>query len=96
MKPARQERTQKCPAEFKAAKDTVDNAYSIYKACRTEEAIAMAQDGINKVNALCPRVALSPTASLAATPASVKQGRCANPDLVVNKCNQSLNRPGSR
>ena len=43
-----------CPAEFNAAKDTVDNAYAIYIACRTQEGIAMAQDGINKLNALCP------------------------------------------
>ncbi|MBP1729069.1 MAG: peptidoglycan-binding lipoprotein, OmpA family, partial [Deltaproteobacteria bacterium] len=43
-----------CPAEFNSAKDTVDNAYAIYIACRTQEGIAMAQDGINKLNALCP------------------------------------------
>ena len=55
MKPAQQERTQQCPAEFKAAKDTVDNAYATYKACNTKEAIAMAQDGINKLNALCTK-----------------------------------------
>ena len=72
-----------CPAEFKAASDTVDNAYAIYIACRTQEGIAMAQDGINKVNALCPKVAApappppAPTASLSADPASFKQGKCA-------------------
>ena len=67
-----------CPNEFKAARDTVDNAYATYIACRTQEAIAMAQDGINKLNALCPRVAPpAPTASLSADPASVKQNRCA-------------------
>jgi OOP family OmpA-OmpF porin len=70
-----------CPAEFKAAKDTVDNAYATYIACRTQEGIAMAQDGINKVNALCPQVAPppppAPSASLSADPASVKQNRCA-------------------
>ena len=61
-----------CPAEFQAAKDTVDKAYATYIACHTQEGIAMAQDGINKVNALCP-----PTVSLSADPASVKQGGCA-------------------
>ncbi|MBP1728509.1 MAG: ompA [Deltaproteobacteria bacterium] len=70
-----------CPNEFKAAKDTVDNAYAIYIACRTQEGIAMAQDGINKLNALCPYVAPppppAPTASLSADPASIKQNRCA-------------------
>lgn len=71
-----------CPNEFKAAKDTVDNAYAIYIACRTQEGIAMAQDGINKLNALCPKVAPpppppAPTASLSAEPASIKLNRCA-------------------
>jgi len=69
-----------CPNEFKAAKDTVDNAYATYIACRTQEGIAMAQDGISKLNALCPKVATpppAPTASLSADPATVKQNRCA-------------------
>jgi OOP family OmpA-OmpF porin len=73
-----------CPNDFKAAKDTVDNAYTTYIACRTKEGIAMAQDGINKLDALCPKVAVAPpppppapTASLLANPASVKQNRCA-------------------
>jgi outer membrane protein OmpA-like peptidoglycan-associated protein len=73
-----------CPNEFKAAKDTVDGAYATYVACRTQEAIAMAQDGINKLNALCPKVAPPPppplpvpTASLSADPATVKQNKCA-------------------
>lgn len=46
-----------CPAEFNAAKDTVDKAYAIYKSCRTQEGIATAQEGINMLNALCPVVA---------------------------------------
>ncbi len=77
-----------CPAEFKAASDTVDRAYAIYIACRTQEAIAMAQDGINKLQALCPPLPPtpviappppppSPMASLSADPASIKQNRCA-------------------
>ena len=77
MKPAQQERTSSARQNIKAAKDTVDNAYSTYKACHTDEAIAMAQDGINKVNALCPKMALSPKVSLSAAPATVKQGKCA-------------------
>jgi outer membrane protein OmpA-like peptidoglycan-associated protein len=43
-----------CPAEFNAAKDMVDKAYEIYMACRTQEAINMAQDAIGKIKALCP------------------------------------------
>ena len=43
-----------CPAEFNAAKDMVDKAYEIYMSCRDKEAIAMAQDAIGKIKALCP------------------------------------------
>ena len=43
-----------CPAEFNAAKDMVDKAYEIYMACRDKEAIAMANDAIGKIKALCP------------------------------------------
>ena len=43
-----------CPVEFNAAKDMVDKAYEIYMACRTKEAIAMANDAIGKIKALCP------------------------------------------
>jgi outer membrane protein OmpA-like peptidoglycan-associated protein len=43
-----------CPAEFKAASDMVDKAYDVYNACHTQEAISIAQNAINKVNALCP------------------------------------------
>ena len=74
-----------CPNEFKAASDKVDEAYAIYIACRTKEGIAKAQEGINMVNALCPKIAPppppppppAPTASLSADPASIKQNRCA-------------------
>jgi len=43
-----------CPAEFNAAKDMVDKAYEAYMACRTKEAIAMANDAIGMIKALCP------------------------------------------
>jgi outer membrane protein OmpA-like peptidoglycan-associated protein len=43
-----------CPAEFNAAKDMVDKAYEVYMACRTQEAIDMAQEAISKIKALCP------------------------------------------
>jgi len=75
-----------CLNEFNAAKEKVDKAYATYIACRTQEGIAMAQDGINMLNALCPKVAPpppppppppAPTVSLSADPASVKQNRCA-------------------
>ena len=43
-----------CPAEFNAAKDMVDKAYEIYMSCRDKEAIAMAEEAIGKIKALCP------------------------------------------
>ena len=43
-----------CPAEFNAAKDMVDNAYETYMACHTKEAIAMAEEAMVKIKALCP------------------------------------------
>jgi outer membrane protein OmpA-like peptidoglycan-associated protein len=43
-----------CPAEFNAAKDMVDKSYEVYMACRTQEAIDMAQEAIGKIKALCP------------------------------------------
>jgi len=43
-----------CPAEFNAAKDEVDKAYSVYGACHTQEAIDMANEAIRKIKALCP------------------------------------------
>ena len=43
-----------CPEEFNAAKGMVDKSYEIYMACLDKEAIAMAQDAIGKIKALCP------------------------------------------
>jgi len=43
-----------CPAEFNAAKDMVDKAYELYMACRTQEALDMANAAIAKIKALCP------------------------------------------
>lgn len=43
-----------CPAEFNALKESLDKAYEVYMACRTQEAIDMAQEAINKIKALCP------------------------------------------
>jgi outer membrane protein OmpA-like peptidoglycan-associated protein len=48
-----------CPAEFNAQKDMVDKAYETYMACRTQEAIDMAQDAIAKIKALCPAKAVA-------------------------------------
>lgn len=74
-----------CPAEFKAAEDDKNNAYDVFRACRTEEGAALAMKATAMANALCPPVAViapppppSPTVSLSADPASVKQGGCTN------------------
>lgn len=76
-----------CPDEFRAAEKMKDDAYQIYWACRTYEAIATANDATAKANALCPRRAAAPTpppppppaaptVSLAASPSAIQQGQC--------------------
>lgn len=80
-----------CPAEFAAAEKMKNDAYEIYWACRTQEAIAKANEATARANALCPRRAeapkpappppppapAAPTVSIAAEPATVQQGKCA-------------------
>ena len=51
IKPAPQGRTSSA-REFNAAAAMVDKAYDLYKACHTEEAMAMAQNAISQINAL--------------------------------------------
>jgi OmpA-OmpF porin, OOP family len=43
-----------CPAEFKAAEDAKINAYDVYRACKTEEGVALANKATAMANALCP------------------------------------------
>lgn len=43
-----------CPTEFNALKARVDEAYDVYRACHTLEAIDMANEAIVKIKALCP------------------------------------------
>ncbi len=79
-----------CPAEFNAAKDKVDKAYEIYFACDTKGAIAMAQDAIGKIKALCPAKPIAeikpepkqeakpgvakPTVKIEANPGTIEKG----------------------
>jgi outer membrane protein OmpA-like peptidoglycan-associated protein len=49
-----------CPAEFNSAKDMVDKAYEAYMACRDRESIAMAEEAIGKIKALCPPKPMAP------------------------------------
>ncbi|MFZ3044827.1 MAG: OmpA family protein, partial [Desulfatirhabdiaceae bacterium] len=43
-----------CPAEFNALRDRVDEAYKVYMACNTQQAIDMANEATRKIKALCP------------------------------------------
>src|SRR5512141_1923172 len=75
-----------CPAEFQAADKMRRDAWDIYKACRTREAIAKANEATALANGLCPRKAMpppppppaAPTVSISANPATIDQGQCAN------------------
>ena len=65
-----------CPDEFKAVEKLKNDAYEVYWACRTNEAIAMANEAAKRANALCPKKVAAPTVSLSASPASIQQGQC--------------------
>jgi OmpA-OmpF porin, OOP family len=47
-------KAQICPAEFQAAEAAKNNAYDVYRACHTEEGVALAQQATAKAKALCP------------------------------------------
>ena len=71
-----------CPDEFKVVEMMGNKAYEVYWACRTNEAIAMANEVVIRANALCPpkKVVLpppAPTVTLSANPAAIVQGQCA-------------------
>jgi len=81
-----------CPDEFKAVEMMGNKAYETYWACRTTEAIAMANEVVRRANALCPpkKVVLpppAPTVSLSASPATIPQGQCAT--LMWSSANAS-------
>jgi len=88
-----------CPAEFQAAEKMKNEAYKVYWACRTQEAIAKANEATAMANALCPKkiaapkpapVAVPPplpTISIMASPASIEQGKCT--DLTWSSANAS-------
>lgn len=78
-----------CPAAFQAAAKLKDEAYALYYACHTQEAIAKANEAIARLGELCPKVAeapkappapapSAPTISLSADSASLEQGACTN------------------
>ncbi len=49
-----------CPDEFKAVEKLKNDAYEVYWACRTNEAIAMANEAATRANALCPKKVAAP------------------------------------
>lgn len=51
-------KNQQCPNEFKAADEVKDKAFNVYRACYTEEGIALAKEAKTKANALCPPQAM--------------------------------------
>jgi OOP family OmpA-OmpF porin len=77
-----------CPNEFQAADKMMNDAYATYRACRTQEAIAKANEATARANALCPKKIAAPkpapaaapsppTINIMADPASIEQGKCA-------------------
>jgi OOP family OmpA-OmpF porin len=44
-----------CPVEYKAAEDARNNAYDVFRSCRTEEGVALAKKATEQANALCPK-----------------------------------------
>jgi OOP family OmpA-OmpF porin len=44
-----------CPAEFKAAEDARNNAYDVFRSCRTEDGVALAKKATDQAKALCPK-----------------------------------------
>ena len=58
-----------CPDDFKAAEKMKNDAYTIWRSCRTKEAIAMALEATKKANALCPPKPVPPPPPPAAKPA---------------------------
>lgn len=64
-----------CPDEFKAAEAAKNNAYDVFRACRTEEGAALAKQATQKANALCPPRPVA--ATLTINPSSIKKGESA-------------------
>lgn len=97
-----------CPAEFAAAEKMKNDAYDIYLACRTQEAIAKANEATARANALCPRKveapkpapppppapALAPSVSISASPRSVDMGQCTTLSWSSNNADSATIDPG--
>jgi outer membrane protein OmpA-like peptidoglycan-associated protein len=86
-----QGKDKQCPAEFQAAEDQKNKAYDVYRACHTEEALAMAREATAKANALCPPVAavaeppLEPLPAAEPTPGRYKYCVTLHIEFDINK-----------
>jgi outer membrane protein OmpA-like peptidoglycan-associated protein len=82
-----------CPVEYKAAEDQKNKAFSVYAACHTDEAIALARDACAKAQALCPpqqaaqpaEVPLEPVPVYEPTPEAMKYCISLNIEFDINK-----------
>jgi OOP family OmpA-OmpF porin len=93
-----------CPADFAAVEKMKNDAYDIYWACHTEEAIAKANEATARANALCPKKVEAPkpvpmpmptpTASISAYPATIEQGKCAKLDWSTTDASSASIDPG--
>jgi OmpA-OmpF porin, OOP family len=98
-----------CPAEFQAAEKSRNEAYEIYWSCRTQEAIAKANEATGLANALCPKKVeapkpapvvvpppppLAPTASISANPAYVYAGQCTTLSWSTQNAAEAMIDPG--
>jgi len=61
-----------CTAEFNALKDRINKAEEVYRACYTQEAIAMAQEATDEIKALCPAI---PRAEIKPEPEPVTEAK---------------------
>jgi len=84
-----------CPAEFQAADKMRRDAWDTYKACRTREAIAKANEATAQANALCPKKAMPapppppppPPVVVPPPPSAPTVSLSANPaSIVEGKC----------
>ncbi|WP_236021880.1 OmpA family protein [Geomesophilobacter sediminis] len=80
-----------CPDEYKKAEAARDHAYDVYRACHTEEGVALAKEAQAQANALCPaqpvKAVPPPRDSLTIAPGSITKGQTAT--LTWNSENAS-------
>lgn len=81
-----------CPAEFKAAEDAKNNAYDVFRACRTEEGAALAKQATQKANALCPPRPVAATLSI--NPSSIRKGESARLSWTSENADECTIMPG--